>query len=124
MIKYLAFLLLFSCSTFTFKQPNYIGHWKGSVLVVIVHYEIEKNNYEQRTYSSNMVQVGGTKGTYTVKDGKFVFTQMAEYRFSNLTLTGEWYPLRKIFEYTYIMPKENSLIFEYQDEVPIILEKQ
>lgn len=125
MLKHIIVLLLLSCSSFSkIKQPDYVGHWRGTVLVVIVHYEIEKENYEQRTYSSNMVQVGGTKGTYYVKNNRFVFNQIAEYRFNNLTLSGEWYPLRKTFDYSFVMPELNNLVFEYQDEVPIVLEKQ
>ena len=100
----LSLLLLASCSSLKFNnepQPVYVNRWCGTVLIVNVFYEFSSSGtYLQGTFSTNNVQIGGTRGLWKRTENENVIRlhQFDEYVFDNDTLKGEWVSRPKIYD--------------------------
>ncbi len=100
-MKTILFFLLILASCITVQpSPSYVNRWCGTVLIVNVEYEFNKNGtYIENTFASNGVQVGGTKGIWKAKDDAIIsMKQTQEYEFDNATLTGRWYNREKEYD--------------------------
>lgn len=83
----LSALMSIGCSS---KGTEYIGKWKGEVLIVFIDYTFTKDTFVQRTYSFNDVLVGGSSGTMTVENGVMKITEEQRYNYNSNKNTGQW----------------------------------
>ncbi len=90
------------------KSPDYIGKWKGTVIVVNVEYEFKRNGeFVVSSYASNNIVIGGRKGTYKVVDDEFILSYKKSYKYDSTLEKGEWSSDSRVlsFEYELISDK-------------------
>lgn len=103
MRKFIIYVLLgLSCCLLpASRRAPYEGQWGGEVLIVNVVFSFENGQFEERTYASNGVQVGGMKGRYVELNGTIMVDQVEQYRFDNASLSGAWEPHEHVFMYAW-----------------------
>lgn len=122
MKKLIPFLFLFLVSCQFRKTPEWYGTWGGDYFFVKVYYFLNGSSYEQRTYSSNMVWVGGTKGELEVEKDLMIFRVKQEY-VSDVTGKGHYESADKILPMRFILDKD-LIVFNPNTDLEIILQKQ
>jgi hypothetical protein len=83
----ICFSVFCSCKS---KEADYMGSWKGDVLIVYVEYVFQKDSFISATYSLNNVMIGGSKGKMTVKDGVMQINEEERYNYNSDTNKGRW----------------------------------
>jgi hypothetical protein len=92
-MKNFVFVLVLSaltCIGCASKGTEYVGTWKGDVLVVFTEYTFTKDTFVQRSYSFNNVLVGGASGTMSVENGVMKITEDQRYNYNPEKNNGTW----------------------------------
>ena len=99
---------------------DYVGRWCGPVIIVYVEFDFKVNSFEERTYASNNIQVGGTRGEFQLIGDAMHIHRTSEYRYDFDKLSGAWYPDEKNYVMRYMIQKDT--IYLSPDTSDLIME--
>lgn len=109
----LILISLFSIVSCNNNKGDYVGTWRGTVIVVNVEYEFKSNgNFVVSSFSSNDILVGGGKGKYSVDGETIILDYEKAYSYNSDDQTGEWINSNQKIEFEFKVENNELSLYE------------